>query len=77
MLENLQHMQLKLFNKSNSKNSRSKGRFKLWKIVDKVTKVSKGSPQHNLEITESEAGHKSYQNKHVYHQKKDRKFMII
>ena len=48
-------MELKLLQKSNSKNSRSNSHFKLFcnKIADKITKVSKSLPKNNLEIVKS------------------------
>ena len=48
-------MELKLLQKSNSKNSRSNRHFKLFcnKIADKITKVSKSLPKNNLEIVKS------------------------
>ena len=58
MLKNLQHMQLKLLQKSSSKTAEAMGDLFGNKIIYKFTKVSKSSLQNNLEIVESATEHK-------------------
>ena len=49
MLNNLLHIKLKLHQKNYPKNSRSDQWFDWKKIADKITRVSKTSPNNNLD----------------------------
>ena len=53
-LKNLQQMQLKLLQKSNSKTAKATGNLTVNKIAEKITKVSRNYPQRNSETIENE-----------------------
>ena len=75
MLNNLQQMHLKCFKKSDSKKKERKrkkvatGDLIGKKIADKITRVSKTSPQNNSETNRE-------REKDIYLQKKKKKIMI-
>ena len=54
ILKNLLQMHLKLLQKSNSETAEATGDLIGNKIADKITKVSRGSPQNTSETVESE-----------------------
>ena len=54
MLNNLRQMRLELLQKEQFKNSRTTGDLIGNKIADKITRVTKTSPQNNRETNEEE-----------------------
>ena len=72
MLNNLQQMHLKCFKKSDSKKKKAATCDLIGnKIADKITRVSKTSPQNN-----SETNREKEREKDIYLQKKEKKIMI-
>ena len=76
MLNNLLQKYLKLLQKSSLKTTEETGDWIRNKTVNRITKVSRNSPQKNSKTITNEYN-KKYLKKDIYLQKKDRKLLII